>query len=93
MVATEMAVFINTPAFIFSGYTFPLWGMPKFHAAFAQIMPFTHFLTAFIKVYQMGASIDHIGGELLRLSMFVILSLVVSLVWLGRQGAKWRAGL
>jgi ABC-2 type transport system permease protein len=26
--ATEAALFFNTPAFIFSGFTFPLWGMP-----------------------------------------------------------------
>ncbi|MCB0752875.1 MAG: ABC transporter permease, partial [Ignavibacteriae bacterium] len=54
LLATEIAVFINTPAFIFSGFTFPIWGMPFIHTIFAQILPFTHFLEAFLKVYQMG---------------------------------------
>lgn len=76
LLATEIAVFINTPAFIFSGFTFPIWGMPFVHKLFAQILPFTHFLNAFLKVYQMGASFSYVSFEFLILTLFIIVSLV-----------------
>lgn len=78
MLATEAAVFINTPAFMFSGYTFPLWGMPGLHQGFAQIMPFTHFLTAFIKLYQMGAPLHNLRREMVILSLFIVVPAAVS---------------
>jgi len=78
MLATEVAVFINTPAFMFSGYTFPLWGMPVIHRAFAQIMPFTHFLTGFIKLYQMGAPLHSLRNEVMILALFVAVPAAVS---------------
>jgi ABC-2 type transport system permease protein len=74
--ATEIAVFINTPAFIFSGFTFPIWGMPFAHKLFAQILPFTHFLNAFLKVYQMGATFNSVTSEFLILFLFVLISTV-----------------
>lgn len=79
LLATEIAVFINTPAFIFSGFTFPIWGMPFIHTIFAQILPFTHFLKAFLKVYQMGASINYITSELFVLSLFGGVSIIGTL--------------
>lgn len=53
--AAEVLVFYTAPAFVFSGYTFPIAAMPALHRAYAQLMPFTHFLTGFIKLYQYGA--------------------------------------
>ncbi len=82
LLATEIAVFINTPAFIFSGFTFPIWGMPFIHTIFAQILPFTHFLTAFLKVYQMGASFSDITNEIMVLSLFGIISIIGILITL-----------
>ncbi|MBI1933959.1 MAG: ABC transporter permease [Ignavibacteriales bacterium] len=74
--ATEVAVFINTPAFIFSGFTFPIWAMPQIHRMFAQLLPFTHFLNAFLKVYQMGAENHDIYNELAVLGFFSIISII-----------------
>ena len=54
--ATEVVLFLNVPTFIFSGFVFPLWAMPVFHQIFAQILPYTHFLFGFLKLYQMGAT-------------------------------------
>ena len=76
LLATEIAVFINTPAFIFSGFTFPIWGMPFVHRLFAQTLPFTHFLNAFLKVYQMGATFNSVSFEFLILNLFTIVSAV-----------------
>ena len=70
--ATELAAFINTPAFMFSGYTFPIAGMLGLHVAVAQALPFTHFLSGFIKLYQMGAPATALLPETMKLSLFLI---------------------
>lgn len=74
--ATEAVLFINTPAFIFSGFTFPLWGMPLVHQIYAQTIPYTHFLTGFLKLYQMNSPVEYAVPEILRLSAFLIVSLI-----------------
>ncbi len=78
--ATEIAVFINTPAFIFSGFTFPLWAMPFIHSMFAQVLPFTHFLKGFLKIYQMNSPLEYILHEIGVLSLFVIISSIITLI-------------
>jgi ABC-2 type transport system permease protein len=87
--ATEMALFVNTPAFIFSGFTFPLWSMPVAQNVFAQIIPFTHFLTAFIKIYQMKAPLRYASSEITILSIFFVLSFILTLVVLKYQMNKF----
>ncbi len=72
--ATELTIFINTPAFILSGFTFPIWAMPSFHKALAYLMPFTYFLEAFIKIIRAGASIFDISSELAALVFFTIVT-------------------
>ena len=76
MLATEAAIFLSTPAFIFTGYTFPLEAMPRLHYWYAQLLPSTHFMTGFIKLYQMGTSVRFIVPELISLSLFLMISLV-----------------
>ncbi len=86
--ATELAVFLNAPAFMFSGYTFPLWGVPALHNYFAQILPFTHFITGFMKIYQMNAPFHYLLPEIIKLSIFIIISLIVIIVVLKYQIKK-----
>lgn len=76
--ATELAIFFNTPAFIFSGFTFPLWSMPAVHNLFALTMPFTHFLSAFLKVFQMNLPLSNCINEILVLSGFTVIPFVTS---------------
>lgn len=83
--ATELALFINTPAFIFSGFTFPLWGMPYLHNLFAQIIPFTHFLSGFVKVYQMNTPAKYLMPEYLKLSFFLVPALIGTFIALSHQ--------
>ena len=75
--ATEAAMFINTPAFIFSGFTFPLWSMPYAHNLFAQIIPFTHLLNAYMKFFLMGGSVQYILPEIRTLFIFLVISVSV----------------
>jgi ABC-2 type transport system permease protein len=77
---TEISLFLNTPAFIFSGFIYPLWAMPRPHVWFAQLMPFTHFIDAYLKACVMGSSLSAVMPEVIRLSLFVVISIAVTLV-------------
>lgn len=82
ILATEIAIMLNTPAFILSGLTFPTWGMPEIYQQISLVFPFTHFFNGFLKIYQMGATLSDIQNELLVLSIFGIVSLVGTLIGL-----------
>ncbi len=79
---TDIAAFYNSPAFLFSGYTFPLWAMPAFHNFYAQLLPFTHFLNGFLKIYQYNAPAGSLLPEVGALSIFVFASLIAAAVLL-----------
>ncbi len=64
MLAAQIILFFTTPAFVFSGLTYPLWAMPGLHRIFAQIIPYTHFLEGFIKIYLMGEPVQGVGYPL-----------------------------
>jgi ABC-2 type transport system permease protein len=76
--AMDIAFFYNSPAFVFSGFTFPVFGMPLLNSTYAQILPYTHFLTGFIKLYQMDTSWQMVTGELQALLIFMILGMIAS---------------
>ena len=61
---TEALVFINTPAFIFSGFTFPIESMPFVHRLIGESMPFTHLLKLFIKIFQMNLPLNYCYKEI-----------------------------
>jgi len=73
---TEISLFFNTPAFIFSGFVYPLWAMPRPHFLFAQLMPFTHFIDAFLKVGFMDAELKYALPEIFRLSLFILIPII-----------------
>jgi ABC-2 type transport system permease protein len=78
--ATEVALFILTPAFIYSGLTFPLWAMPPIHQMIAKLIPYTYFLSGFIKLYEMGTSIIYLKKEIIVLSIFLLISFVITMI-------------
>lgn len=80
MFTTEVSLFLNTPAFIFSGFIYPLWAMPKPHVFFAQLMPFTHFIDAYIKIGVIGSPLKDAMPEITRLIMFGVLSFALSYI-------------
>ena len=53
--ALSGAGFFAAPAFAFSGVAFPLSGMPASARAWAEAMPFTHYIRLQIEQLQMGA--------------------------------------
>lgn len=73
--ATEIALFLTTPAFIFSGLTFPLRAMPEFHRDAAMLLPYTHFLDGFVKLSQMDAALKYVKTDMAALTLFLAFSL------------------
>lgn len=82
VIALDLAIIYNSPAFIFSGFTFPIWAMPWFSTQYAKIMPFTHFLTGFLKIYQLDTPIHFIWPEVWKLLVFVFVAFILILVGL-----------
>lgn len=82
LLTTEISLFFNTPAFIFSGFIFPLWAMPAPHTWFAYLMPFTHFIDGYLKLAVMGTSLTSAMPQILRLSGFILIPLFVTTVFL-----------
>jgi ABC-2 type transport system permease protein len=54
--ASEIAMSLTAPAFVFSGYTYPFAQMPLFHRTFASLMPSTHYLPALTTWFYQGTS-------------------------------------
>jgi len=80
LVALDLAFFYNSPAFVFSGFTFPLFGMPFFNSSYGQFIPYTHFLQSYFKLYQMGAPFHYILPELRVLSIFLFVGFITTYV-------------
>lgn len=49
--ASQILLVLNAMTFIFSGYTYPIYGMPEFLLPVTQIIPLTHFLDAYFEVF------------------------------------------
>jgi len=77
IIALDIAIFYNSPAFVFSGFTFPIWAMPWLNSLYAQVIPYTHFLTGFLKIYQLNTPFKYIIPEIQKLFMFLIIGVVI----------------
>ncbi len=80
IVALDIALFYNSPAFIFSGFTFPILGMPFLDSLWAKFIPYTHFLHAFFKLFEMGAPLAYAEPEFLALSIFIFTGVITTYV-------------
>ncbi|MGV8016913.1 MAG: ABC transporter permease [Ignavibacteria bacterium] len=80
MFTAEISLFLNTPAFIFSGFVYPFRAMPGPHVWFAQLMPFTHFIDAYLKIGVMNSPVKDALQEIIKLTAFVFISIAITLV-------------
>lgn len=74
--ALSGAGFFAAPAFAFSGVAFPLSGMPASARAWAEAMPFTHYIRLQIEQLQMGAPLGN------SVSTMVALLVATGVLWL-----------
>jgi ABC-2 type transport system permease protein len=80
MMATDIALFYTSPAFVFSGFTFPRWAMPWYDQYYASIMPYTPFLDGFFKVYYMNLPLRYAGEEMGKLCLFIVFTWSVAIL-------------
>lgn len=80
MLATDAALFYTSPAFVFSGFTFPRWAMPWYDQYYANIMPYTHFLDGFFKIYYMDLPLGYARTEIGYLLLFIAITFSVAIL-------------
>ncbi|PCI35440.1 MAG: ABC transporter [Flavobacteriaceae bacterium] len=80
--ATELLMVISTPAFVLSGFTWPISAMPLFIQNIAQIIPLTHFLEGFKKIAIYGGSYSDIKQELHSLFVIALIGFISIIVLL-----------
>jgi ABC-2 type transport system permease protein len=77
-IAMDVAFVYNSPAFVFSGFTFPIIAMPAFNSWYANLIPYTHFLKAYIKGIEMSSSFGFLIPQLIALLVFILVAYVIS---------------
>lgn len=85
MVSCDLGLFYTSPAFVFSGFTFPRWAMPWYDQYYAWLMPFTPFLDGFFKVYFMQLPLHYVHKEIGQLLIYIIITFPVALLFLQRR--------
>ncbi|MDO7138223.1 ABC transporter permease [Algibacter lectus] len=77
-IAMDVSFVYNSPAFVFSGFTFPIMAMPAFNAWYAQLIPYTHFLNAFIKGMEMNTPFSFLIQPTVNLLIFFLVGYVIT---------------
>ncbi|MDR3048498.1 MAG: ABC transporter permease [Elusimicrobiota bacterium] len=80
--AFKGVLLISAPAFLLSGYTYPISIMPKFLAVFVQIIPLTPFLAGFKKIYHQDLGINYIYPYIVHLLILAIAFFAASYILL-----------
>ena len=77
-IAMDISFVYNSPAFVFSGFTFPIMAMPAFNAWYAQLIPYTHFLNAFLKGIEMNTPFSFLSQQVINLLIFFLVGYVIT---------------
>jgi ABC-2 type transport system permease protein len=78
-IAMDVSFVYNSPAFVFSGFTFPIMAMPAFNAWYAQLIPYTHFLNAYLKGMEMETPFTYLVQPTINLLLFFLVAYVVTI--------------
>ena len=81
-IAMDVAFVYNSPAFVFSGFTFPIIAMPAFNSWYANLIPYTHFLKAYIKGMEMSSPFSFLIPQVIALLLFILFAYIVSVIGL-----------
>ena len=80
--ATEILMIIAAPSFVLSGYTWPLYLMPKAISAVASVIPLTHYLEIFRRVAFMGGTMSDATFHISSLIVITIVCFILSWIFL-----------
>ena len=80
ILALDIAFFYNSPAFVFSGFTFPIFAMPLPIKWLSHTIPTTPFFNGFLRLSVMGGGWASIKGYAFHLIILVLVSFI-AVVW------------
>jgi len=83
--ATEVLMVIAAPAFLVSGFTWPLYQMPGMVQVVAHLIPTTHFLEGFRKMILAGAGLVHLQSEIFWLVLLTLIPYLLTLMIISRR--------
>ncbi|MGB9701383.1 MAG: ABC transporter permease [Candidatus Kapaibacteriota bacterium] len=72
--------FTSYPLFFFTGYTWPIFAMPKIIQYFSYIVPTTPYMQSMNRIINMGASFQDITPEIINLSLLLILFIFLAVL-------------
>jgi ABC-2 type transport system permease protein len=78
--ATEFLMVISTPAFILSGFTWPVMAMPEWIQNISNWIPLTPFLNASKKIAFYGGNLSHILPEIKQLTLISVIAFILIIV-------------
>jgi ABC-2 type transport system permease protein len=78
--ATEFLMVISTPAFILSGFTWPVMAMPGWIQSISNWIPLTPFLNASKKIAFYGGQLRHITPEIKQLFLIGLVSFILIVI-------------
>ena len=84
--AIKGTLLLAAPAFILSGYTWPIAYMPMFIKPVVYIIPLTEFLSGFKKIVFYGAGANQIGVEAGILLVMILVYSFVGVLFLKKAG-------
>lgn len=86
--ATQLAMLVAVPSFLFSGYTWPLHAMPLPARAVAHLFPLTYFATDLRDIALMGVGLREVLPDLLVLGGAAAVLVPASVYWFSRSYAR-----
>lgn len=86
--AIKGVLLIGSPAFLISGYSWPLSYMPWFTKTISFFIPLTHFITAYRKIYQQGGSFRHVWQEILILLIYGAICFILTIIILKKNKVR-----
>ncbi|MFM9276767.1 ABC transporter permease [Paenibacillus jiagnxiensis] len=88
--ATQTLMLFAVPAFMLSGYTWPLEAMPSFLRGVAHILPLTYYLDAVRSITLKGLDMAYIMKDILALGLIGLVCLLLSFIVFPLQFRKAR---
>lgn len=89
--ATQMLMLFAVPAFMLSGYTWPLEAMPAFLRGVAHILPLTYYVDAVRSITLKGLDMVYIMKDVFALGLIGLVCLLLSFIVFPLQFRKERA--
>lgn len=74
LASLQFLLFISVPLFMLTGFTWPVYAMPRWLQAISGLIPLTHLLDAFRKMALMGAGLSTLRPHLAVLAAWMPLS-------------------